>query len=38
MTALRYISRSACSAALGLVVIGLGMEAWQMVQMYRGRA
>jgi hypothetical protein len=29
MTALRYVGRSAASAALGLIVIGLGMEAYQ---------
>jgi hypothetical protein len=38
MTALRYVGRSAVSAALGLIVIGLGIEAYQMVQLYRGRA
>jgi hypothetical protein len=36
MTALRYVGRSAASAALGLIVIGLGMEAYQLMQIYRG--
>jgi hypothetical protein len=34
---LRYVGKSAASAALGLIVIGLGMEAYQFVQVWRGR-
>lgn len=37
MTLARYVGRSAAQAALGLMVLGLGMEAYQLMQMYRGR-
>lgn len=36
MHAIRYVGRSAAQAALGLMVLGLGMEAYQLMQMYRG--
>lgn len=42
MSALRYVGKSAASAALGLIVIGLGMEAYQLgreaVKFYLARA
>lgn len=37
MPAIRYVGRSVASAALGLIVIGLGMEAYQFVQLFCGR-
>lgn len=37
MTAIRYVGRSAVSAALGLIIIGLGVEAYHWAQLYRGK-